>query len=192
MPSRSSENHNLENHNLENQGTKKENKQNKNNKKENGLLVSANPKLDSILNSFKENGLFINKKIEKILKDNLDNFEIELFEKVIENIANSRDKINNVLSYISRTFKILKDKGIKTLEEFLKDQENYFGAKKEVHKETTKKEVKKDNAISKIHTRHHDIEQTFTKYDDKELEEMLLRSQRNKFSSSSENEKKKN
>ena len=183
------DNNNSEFGNGENDCTKKQNKQNKNNKKENSLLVSANPKLDLILNSFKENGLFLNKKIEKLLKDNLDSFEVELFNKIFENIANSRDKINNVLSYISRTLKVLKDKGIETLEEFLKDQENYFGAKKEVHKETTKKEVKKDNAISKIHTRHHDIEQTFTKYDDKELEELLLRSQRNKFSSSFENKK---
>lgn len=177
--------------NGENDCTKKQNKQNKNNKKENGLLVSVNPKLDLILNSFKENGLFLNKKIEKLLKDNLNNFDAEVFNKIFENIANSREKINNVLSYISRTLKVLKDKGIKTLEEFLKDQESYFGTKKEVHKETTKKEIKKDNGIKRIHTRHHDIEQTFTKYEEKELEEMLLRSQRNKFKSFEDKEENK-
>ena len=118
----------------ENQDTKKTNNKTK---KENGLFVNSNKekknykdtKLEVILNSFRENGIHLNTKLKNLIKNNVDEFDSDVFEKIFENIANSRNKINNLFSYLNKTFNTLKEKNIKTLEEFIQDQKVYFRKK---------------------------------------------------------------
>lgn len=86
-------------------------------------------KLEVILNSFRENGIHLNTKLKNLIKKNVDEFDSDVFEKIFENIANSRNKINNLFSYLNKTFNTLKEKNIKTLEEFIQDQKVYFRKK---------------------------------------------------------------
>lgn len=120
---------------FQNERTKKTNNKTK---KENGLFVNSSKekknnykdtKLEVILNSFRENGIHLNTKLKNLIKENVDEFDSDVFEKIFENIANSRNKINNLFSYLNKTFNTLKEKNIKTLEEFIQDQKVYFRKK---------------------------------------------------------------
>ena len=94
-------------------------KTNNKTKKENGLFVNSSKekknnykdtKLEVILNSFRENGIHLNTKLKNLIKENVDEFDSDVFEKIFENIANSRNKINNLFSYLNKTFNTLKKK----------------------------------------------------------------------------------
>lgn len=135
----------------------------------------------------------------RLLKEYEDKFDLEVFNEVFQSAGNT--SITHKFTYIKTVFKNLVEKNIKTIEEYQKDYEEFKNMKNKRQKkkkndndknnrgnggnysdkENYKNEDKKNKGISKIHTRHHDIEQTWSKYEEKELEDMLLRNQRKKF-----------
>lgn len=143
----------------------------------------------------------------KLLREYEDKFDLKVFEKVFESAGN--EVITHKFTYIKTVFENLLQKNVRTLEDYeeqykkFKESKKLRGRKRKKDDDNDKNnnnngsndnsnniqdrnndnkiDYKKDSQISKIHTRHHDIEQTWSKYGEKELEELLLRSQKNKF-----------
>ena len=121
-----------------------------------------------------------NKELINSIEDKID---LDLFEEIVVD-AKNKDK---TFRYVSATVNKLIEKGIKTLKEF----ENDLGSYKE--KKSVKGQPKPKKSTSGItkptkevkstspKTRYHNINQTFKKYKDDELEKILQESQKGKF-----------
>ncbi|TAN63843.1 DnaD domain protein, partial [Paraclostridium sordellii 8483] len=99
--------------------------------------------------------------------------EVELFKAAIE-ICTERGNLN--WGYLKGIIKNWLDNNITSLEQL------------EAHKLQQKNKnqcknsmSKNNNAITKLPTRYHNINQSFSKYDGDELEKMLLENQKGKF-----------
>lgn len=98
----------------------------------------------------------------------------ELLEVVILKALNNK-RIKDAEKWIIKTINQLIEKGIKTVEE-------YEASIKEFNKKYEKSNTKGSKSkVCKPNTNHHIINQTFTKFNDKELEEHLKNSQKGKF-----------
>lgn len=129
---------------------------------------------------FKELGFFRNpsKSEEETIDKWLDEYNFDL-DVIFFACSKSKNVSNPSITFINSFLEKWNQNNLKTLDEVKLFEEN-----KRKTNENTKNNYQNYNKQSKglnIKTRHHEIEQTFTKYSDKELEELLLRSQRNKF-----------
>lgn len=121
------------------------NKKNNNNKNNNKkvVVVEKEKELFDLFKSFNLEKRFMPHS-KRLLQDYVDKFDLEVFEQIF--IAASSDSVSKKFAYIKKVFETLEAKNIKTLEDFLQDQEDFKSSK-------TKKISKSNN---KIKTRYHD------------------------------------
>ncbi|CEK35743.1 replication protein,DnaD domain protein,Replication initiation and membrane attachment [[Clostridium] sordellii] len=150
---------------------------NKINKKENinniYVYKGQDEKVKEFSKLYQSNIGVINGLIATQLIEWSDILEVELFKAAIE-ICTERGNLN--WGYLKGIIKNWLDNNITSLE------------KLEAHKLQQKNKnqcknsmSKNNNNITKLPTRHHNINQSFSKYDGDELEKMLLESQKGKF-----------
>lgn len=122
---------------------KNSNNNNSNNNNSKLVVVDKEKELFDLFKSFKLEKRFMPHS-KKLLQDYVDKFDLEVFEQIF--IAASSDSVSKKFAYIKKVFETLEAKNIKTLEDFLQDQEDFKSSK-------TKKISKSNN---KIKTRYHD------------------------------------
>lgn len=146
-----------------------------NNKKENNVVVDEKEtQLLQLYKSFKLEKRVMPHTI-KLLKEYKDKFDLKVFEQVF--ISASEESVKKKYSYIKEIFEKLITKNIKTLNDFEEDNNKYKENKSNINK-TNKRPNKKPL------TRFHEINQTFEKYTEEELNKKLQKSQENKFKNS--------
>ncbi|MGL5640919.1 MAG: MarR family transcriptional regulator [Paraclostridium sp.] len=110
----------------------------------------------------------------KLLKENT-HIELDVFEQIFINA--SEDGIVKKYSYIKSIVEDLNSKKVTTLSDFKKYNDNF-----------KKSKTKNSSKGSSSKTRFHNINQTFTKYDPKDLEKGLKEAQKDKFEESNNHE----
>lgn len=121
----------------------------------------------------------------KLLKENVDKFDLEVFEQIF--ISASEDSVSKKYAYIKTTLATLDSKGIFTIAQYNKDQDERKDSK---NKSKSKRSVSPGienttKAPAPKKTVFHNINETFRNYEDDELELLLKESQKDKFNDKS-------
>lgn len=106
-----------------------------------------------------------------LLKQYIDKFDLDVFEHVF--ISASEESVKKKYAYMKKVFEELDKKNIKTLVEYEKDNESYKASKS--NKTNTTASTSKGS--KQIKTRFHNINQSFDKYTQEELNEILKANQ---------------
>lgn len=117
-----------------------------------------------------------------LLKQYANKFDLMIFEDVFINTLETKPDSN--FRYIRHILKTLDSKSIYNFEEYKKDIEFFKENKCFKNKKQNNKKVYSEGSKTKTvnpKTRFHNINQTFNKYGDDELEKMLKESQKGKF-----------
>ena len=153
----------------ENQDGKQQNIKQKNNV----VVVSEKEKqLFDLYKSFKLEKLIL-PHTRKLLKEYVDKFDIDVFEQVF--ISASSDSVKKKYAYIKKVLEALDSKGIRTLEDYNKDQEEYKASKEKKYSKASNKANNGDK--NKVVTKFHNINTHCDKYTTDELESMVKGSQ---------------
>lgn len=112
---------------------------------------------------------------KKLLQEYVDKFDLEVFEQVF--ISASSDSVSKKYAYIKKVFETLAAKNIRTLDNYLKDRDDYKSSKTKKTSSTNTKS-KSDN---KVKTKYHDtFNEHYKEYSSDELEEGLKGNQEKK------------
>ena len=103
---------------------------------------------------------------------------IELFEHLLVEVMNN-NRVKKKDKYFLKVLKEISNKGIRTIEEYEKDLEDYKAKNK------TKETNKRKDYSKPVKTRFHNINERFKDYEPEDLEKLLKESQKNKFKKSS-------
>lgn len=153
----------------ENQDGKQQNTKQKNNV----VVVSEKEKqLFDLYKSFKLEKLIL-PHTRKLLKKYMDKFDLDVFEQVF--ISASSDSVKKKYAYIKKVLETLDSKGIRTLEDYNKDQEEYKASKEKKYSKASNKANNGDK--NKVVTKFHNINTHCDKYTTDELESMVKGSQ---------------
>lgn len=153
----------------ENQDGKQQNIKQKNNV----VVVSEKEKqLFDLYKSFKLEKLML-PHTRKLLKKYMDKFDLDVFEQVF--ISASSDSVKKKYAYIKKVLEALDLKGIRTLEDYNKDQEEYKASKEKKYSKASNKANNDDK--NKVVTKFHNINTHCDKYTTDELESMVKGSQ---------------
>lgn len=153
----------------ENQDGKQQNIKQKNNV----VVVSEKEKqLFDLYKSFKLEKLML-PHTRKLLKKYMDKFDLDVFEQVF--ISASSDSVKKKYAYIKKVLEALDLKGIRTLEDYNKDQEEYKASKEKKYSKASNKA--NNGNKNKVETRFHNINTHCDKYTTDELESMVKGSQ---------------
>lgn len=119
----------------------------------------------------------------KLLKDNVDKFDIEVFEQIFINA--SSDDVKKKYAYIKTTLATLESKGIFTIGQYNDDQEQRKATKNKTKATgSSAPETKTTNGITSFKVKRNSqncINETFRNYQPQELEKNLKDSQQDKF-----------
>lgn len=153
----------------ENQDGKQQNIKQKNNV----VVVSEKEKqLFDLYKSFKLEKLIL-PHTRKLLKEYMNKFDLDVFEQVF--ISASSDSVKKKYAYIKKVLETLDLKGIRTLEDYNKDQEEYKASKEKKYSKASNKANNDDK--NKVVTKFHNINTHCDKYTTDELESMVKGSQ---------------
>ena len=149
----------------------KENNNKDNNKKQNNVVVDIEKetKLINLYKSFKIEKRFM-PHTKKMLLEYVDKFDLNVFEKVF--IAASEESVIKKYAYMKKVFETLDRKNIKTLDDYLKDQENFKNKK-----ETKVKQEKNSNSVNTKY--HNTFNEHYKNYTVDELDSKLRSSKPN-------------
>lgn len=144
-----------------------------NNNKDLVVVVSEKEKnLFDLYKSFKLEKKFM-PHTRKLLKKYMDKFDLDVFEQVF--ISASSDSVKKKYAYIKKVLETLDSKGIRTLEDYNKDQEEYKASKEKKYSKASNKANNGDK--NKVVTKFHNINTHCDKYTTDELESMVKGSQ---------------
>ena len=110
---------------------------------------------------------------KNLLKKYMDKFDLDVFEQVF--ISASSDSVKKKYAYIKKVLETLDLKGIRTLEDYNKDQEEYKASKEKKYSKASNKANNDDK--NKVVTKFHNINTHCDKYTTDELESMVKGSQ---------------
>lgn len=151
---------------------KENNNKNNNNKENNNVVVSDNEKeikLFDLYKSFKIEKRFM-PHTKKMLLEYIDKFDLNVFEKVF--IAASEECVTKKYAYMKKVFETLDIKNIRTLDDYLKDQET-FKNKKQI-------KVKQEKSSNSVNTKYHNtFNEHYKNYTVDELDNKLRSSKPN-------------
>ena len=175
----SSENPTSDNPVSDNTTLKKKINKKENNKKENKVVVVADEKENHLLDLYKT--FKLEKRVMphtiKLLKEYTNKFDIDVFEQVFINA--SEEDVKKKYAYIKATLEELDKKNIRNIKDYEQDKETYK-AKLEAKKTTkTASGTKGSNQVKT--NKAHNVNNTFKKYEEKELEKLLKENQETKF-----------
>jgi len=118
---------------------------------------------------------------KKIMDEWLDKYEVNM-DLILNACDRSKNISNPSISYINGIIKNWNTKNIKTLEDLAKDEEEFRSKEKDNKKVKTNiktNSIAKNNQSKK--TKFHNFNETFTQYSSDELDEIIRKSQREKF-----------
>ena len=150
---------------------KENNNKNNNNKENNNVIVNNEReiKLFDLYKSFKIEKRFM-PHTKKMLLEYIDKFDLNIFEKVF--IAASEESVTKKYAYMKKVFETLDMKNIRTLDDYLKDQEN-FKNKKQTN-------VKQEKSSNTVNTKYHNtFNEHYKNYTADELDNKLRSSKPN-------------
>lgn len=149
----------------------KENNNKKNSNQKNIVVVDKEKELFDLYKTFNLEKRFM-PHTKKLLQEYVDKFDLEVFEQVF--ISASSDSVSKKYAYIKKVFETLAAKNIRTLADYLKDQDDYKNSK-------NKKTSSKSKSDNKVKTKYHDtFNEHYKEYSSDELEEGLKGNQEKK------------
>ena len=146
----------------------KDGKQQNTKQKNNVVVCEKEQQLFTLYKSSKIERFFL-PQTKKLLKKYIDKFDLQVFEEVF--LSASSDSVKKKYAYIKKVFETLDSKGIRTIAEYKKDQEQY-----KYYKENNYSKSSNCNK-NKVITKFHNINTHCDKYAPNELEIIVKGSQ---------------